>query len=331
MRKILEPTVDRNNGVGRWSLRFIGPKRVSGAILMLALLHSPGPAFSVMPPGSRVTLAWDRSPDSSVTGYRVYYGGVSGNYTNSLAVGNATTATIPGLASGVTYFFAVSASATNGLESILSNEIAYTVPKALPTVRIGVTPEKQVVLTVSGLTVLHVRHSGIHESHRLDRPRHHDSRRERFDWLHGHEYSEFLEAFLSCTAKALSGRSRTFGWLVAAPNFQLGKNMNSMRQDLTKCRKTKSPGNTHQIVGLLKTVGVPNRMLYVRRQSENGSFWLRRIDHLQVLEQARRLYRKQIVCVHPDKAGGSLEQTIQLNVTWGKIERRFKQHGHELW
>ena len=99
-----------------------------------------------------MTLAWDRSPDSSVTGYRVYYGGVSGNYTNSLAVGNATTATIPGLASGVTYFFAVSASATNGLESILSNEIAYTVPKALPTVRIGVTPEKQVVLTVSGLT-----------------------------------------------------------------------------------------------------------------------------------------------------------------------------------
>jgi hypothetical protein len=100
---------------------------------------------------------------------------------------------------------------------------------------------------------------------------------------------------------------------------------------LTRCRKTKSPANTHQIIGLLKTVGVPNRMLYVRRQSENGSFWRRRIDHLRVLEQARRLYREQIVCVHPDKTGGSLNQTIQLNVAWGKIERRFKQHGHELW
>ena len=84
-------------------------------------------------------------------------------------------------------------------------------------------------------------------------------------------------------------------------------------------------------MGLLKTVGVPNRMLYVRRQNENGSFWLRRIDHLQVLEQARRLYRQRIVCAHPDKAGGSLEQTIQLNDMWGKIEHRFKMHGHELW
>jgi hypothetical protein len=107
--------------------------------------------------------------------------------------------------------------------------------------------------------------------------------------------------------------------------------MNSMLHNLTRCRKTKSAGNTHQIIGLLKTVGVPNRMLYVRRLRENGSFWLRRIDHLQVLEQARRLYRQQIVCVHPDKLGGSLERTIQLNDTWGKIERRFKKHGHELW
>jgi hypothetical protein len=37
------------------------------------------------------------------------------------------------------------------------------------------------------------------------------------------------------------------------------------------------------------------------------------------------------VHVHPDKAGGSLEQTIQLNLRWGKIARRFKEHGHELW
>ena len=104
-----------------------------------------------------------------------------------------------------------------------------------------------------------------------------------------------------------------------------------MPLNLAKCRKAKYPGNAQQIVGLLKTVGVPNRMLYVRRLSENGSFWLRPIDHLRVLEQARRLYRQQIVCVHPDKVGGSLEQTVQLNNTWGKIEERFKKHGHELW
>ena len=106
--------------------------------------------------------------------------------------------------------------------------------------------------------------------------------------------------------------------------------MNSML-NLTRRRKTKSSGTTPQIIGMLKTMGVPNRMLYVRRRRKNGSFWIRRINHLEVLEQARRLYRKQIVCVHPDKAGGNLERTIQLNVTWGKIERCFKKHGHELW
>ena len=103
-----------------------------------------------------------------------------------------------------------------------------------------------------------------------------------------------------------------------------------MLLNVTRCRKTRSPGNTREIVGLLKTVGVPNQMLYARRQRQNASFWMRPIDHLQVLQHARQLYRTQIACVHPDKPGGSLEETIQLNDTWGKISRRFKEHGHEL-
>jgi hypothetical protein len=89
--------------------------------------------------------------------------------------------------------------------------------------------------------------------------------------------------------------------------------------------------HTGQIVALLKNMGVPRKMLYVRRLCDNGSFWSRSINHLQVLEQARWLYRQQIVCVHPDKAGGCPERTIQLNGTWNKIKRRFKSHGHELW
>ena len=106
--------------------------------------------------------------------------------------------------------------------------------------------------------------------------------------------------------------------------------MNSML-DLIRCRNRKSLGRTPQIVGLLKTVGVPNQMLYARRDRQNASFWIRPIDHLEVLHHARRLYRMQIVCAHPDKPGGSLERTVQLNDTWGKIEQRFKEHGHELW
>jgi len=107
--------------------------------------------------------------------------------------------------------------------------------------------------------------------------------------------------------------------------------MNVMSLDRSRRNHPKITGRTGQIVTLLKNIGVSRKMLYVRRLSDNGSFWSRRINHLQVLEQARRLYRQQIVCVHPDKAGGSPEWTIQLNGTWDKIRRRFKAHGHELW
>ena len=100
---------------------------------------------------------------------------------------------------------------------------------------------------------------------------------------------------------------------------------------LTRCRNANRPAPTGQIIRLLKTLGVPRQMLYVGRWRENKSFWLRNINHLEVLEQARGLYRSQMACVHPDKSGGSLEQAVRLNLAWGQIEQRFKQHGHELW
>lgn len=97
---------------------------------------------------------------------------------------------------------------------------------------------------------------------------------------------------------------------------------------LTRNGRTNVRRHSGYIIGLLKTLGVPRHMLYVRGLGQNGSFWMRRINHLEILEQARWLYRKQIAFAHPDKAGGSHERTIQLNDTWSKIERRFKAHGH---
>src|SRR5437763_1058179 len=35
-----------------------------------------------------VSLAWTPSPDANVTGYKIYYGAASRDYTNSVAVGN---------------------------------------------------------------------------------------------------------------------------------------------------------------------------------------------------------------------------------------------------
>ncbi len=86
--------------------------------------------FALIPaaPAADVTLAWDASPDTTVVGYRVYYGSVSGNYTNFIQVGNVTTATVTNLRAGNRYYFAATANDSDDLESPFSNEVGYTVP-----------------------------------------------------------------------------------------------------------------------------------------------------------------------------------------------------------
>ena len=148
MRTISEQTVGRTDGALSQSSRIIGLTRVLGGILFLALLHCPSQARSA--PGLySVALAWDASSNLAVTGYRVYYGVASGNYTNSVTVGNVTTNTVPGLASGVTYFFATTAYTASGQESPFSNEISF-VP-GNPTIYIRVLTNRQAVLTLNGL------------------------------------------------------------------------------------------------------------------------------------------------------------------------------------
>lgn len=110
-----------------------------------------------------VALAWCPSPSTTnneVAGYTVYYGtGTVTNwtptiydtnqppcpgvilqhgtnlcrcYTNMVNAGNSLTATVSNLASGVTYYFTVTAYDTNALESDFSNEISYTMPMPIP-------------------------------------------------------------------------------------------------------------------------------------------------------------------------------------------------------
>jgi hypothetical protein len=75
-----------------------------------------------------VTLAWDPSPDATVVGYKVHYGGARGVYTSTRDVGKVTSASITGLVEGATYYFAATAYNAVGLESGFSNEVGYTVP-----------------------------------------------------------------------------------------------------------------------------------------------------------------------------------------------------------
>jgi hypothetical protein len=77
-----------------------------------------------------VTLAWNPSSGSGISGYRLYQGVATRSYTNSITVGNVTNFTISGLRAGVTYYFAAAAYDTAGLESQLSTEVSYAVPVA---------------------------------------------------------------------------------------------------------------------------------------------------------------------------------------------------------
>lgn len=124
----------------------MGLTRVLGGILFLALLHNSGQVFGAT---SSVALAWNRSTSTNVTGYRVYYGVASRNYSNSVVAGNVTTNTVPGLAGGVTYFFAVTAYNASGLESAFSNEFSH-VP-VIPSSPVSVTTLRRGILTVRGL------------------------------------------------------------------------------------------------------------------------------------------------------------------------------------
>jgi hypothetical protein len=70
-------------------------------------------------------LTWIASPDATVTGYTVYYGGASHQYTNSVVVGNVTSVVVPGLMENTTYFFAAKSHDDAGNQSDYSNEAAF--------------------------------------------------------------------------------------------------------------------------------------------------------------------------------------------------------------
>ncbi|HKB74129.1 MAG TPA: hypothetical protein VKC82_07645, partial [Burkholderiales bacterium] len=88
---------------------------------------TPPPSLS-----NSAVLAWDTVTVPSLSGYRVYFGTAPGTYLQSLgqgiSVGNVTTYTAMGLASGTRYYFAVTDFDTLGNESSYSNEVFKDIP-----------------------------------------------------------------------------------------------------------------------------------------------------------------------------------------------------------
>jgi hypothetical protein len=124
---------------------------LAGAVFGGVLVGAPLTSSAVQ----SVTLTWNASTSPNIVGYDVYYGSVSGNYTNVISVGNVTRATISGLGNGVSNYFVVKARDAVGLESLPSNEIAYTVPDyvwlAVKAISLAGAPAS-VVITATGAT-----------------------------------------------------------------------------------------------------------------------------------------------------------------------------------
>jgi hypothetical protein len=94
--------------------------------------------------GADVSLAWDPSASTGISGYKVYLGNNSRTYHSSTSLGNQTTHTVVNLGPG-TWFFAVTAYDSSGNESDFSNEVSNIVQA------IDTTPP-----SISGITSLSI-------------------------------------------------------------------------------------------------------------------------------------------------------------------------------
>ena len=87
-------------------------------------------AFGSSTLAASVTLAWNPSPDPTVTGYDIYYWDPSNALfsANMVVVSNATSVTISNLMAGTNYFFAATTYNSYGVQSQLSTPVAYKIP-----------------------------------------------------------------------------------------------------------------------------------------------------------------------------------------------------------
>ena len=107
-------------------------------VLLLSRLFAPTDAGAQMPPSimgavesevGQITLAWDPNKEENLAGYKLHYGIVSGEYSETVDVGNVTQYTLNDIVRGQKYFYVATAYNTEGNESDYSNEISHTIPE----------------------------------------------------------------------------------------------------------------------------------------------------------------------------------------------------------
>jgi hypothetical protein len=83
-------------------------------------------------PSLAASLAWDPSPDITVVGYFLCWGTASGQCTNQLDAGSATSATVLGFITNTVYYFNVVAYNAIGQQADPSNEVQYLITGSSP-------------------------------------------------------------------------------------------------------------------------------------------------------------------------------------------------------
>ncbi|HOI07755.1 MAG TPA: fibronectin type III domain-containing protein [Deltaproteobacteria bacterium] len=86
--------------------------------------------FILPAPGSAATLhlSWRANSERDLAGYRIYCGTRSRTYGSPVVVGRVTACQLTGIASGKTYYVALTAYDTSGNESSFSPEVSVFVP-----------------------------------------------------------------------------------------------------------------------------------------------------------------------------------------------------------
>jgi hypothetical protein len=101
---------------------------------LCSLLLFQSLAFAVQ----QADFSWLPNDEANLTGYKIYYSTVSGQYGQTIDVGDpgvvdgVVQATVPDLADGTTYYFAATAYDSDGFESDYSQEVIWTSPVEVP-------------------------------------------------------------------------------------------------------------------------------------------------------------------------------------------------------
>jgi len=119
----------------RLETQFSASRRLALGLACLSSLVLPAALHAADIPAPAVSLAWNPNPEPDVAGYKVHFGTRSGVYSEVIDVPGTNSIRLPQLFMGFTYYVAVSAYDTEGLEGPRSAELAVTA--ALPSPAIG--------------------------------------------------------------------------------------------------------------------------------------------------------------------------------------------------